>query len=328
MRAVPTGFHLKDIHYKNFQKSVKAPDFILPWLDRFYELAEIRLLSGFKGIPMDADTFRQTEGLTREALDRLVQRRVFTLHKNGTLAPGDFHGRYDVWALFEGFKDIPDEVREKLNQWELDHYIRSHEKEVDVIRRTGQLDTTRVIPRYLLLDEALDVLDKVDQVYLWPCNCRSMIKACGKPVYTCLRFDNSQGQGFEISREKAKEIVRHSNKKGLMQSGELGWDPDDKLFGALCNCCPDCCFPHLLAKELKAEKIWPKSLYTADRHEQECRLCGLCAKRCPFQAFLYDKPIENKKAGLVFHKELCRGCGLCAVTCPDHAIEMKPMKEL
>lgn len=299
-----------------------------PWLDRFYEPAEIRMLSSFETIPLDVEAFQQTQGLTQSALDRLVQRRVLALDPKGTLAPGDFHGRYDVWAVFEGFKDIPQEIRDRLNQWELDHYIRRHEQEVDAIRHTHTLDPSKVIPRYLLLDETLALLDKIDRVYLWPCNCRSMISACKKPVYTCLRFDNSQGQGFEISREKAKEIVLQSNKKGLMQSGELGWDSDGKLMGAICNCCPDCCFPHLLAKELKAEKLWPKSFYTADRHEQACRLCGLCAKRCPFQAFEYDKPTETKKAGLAFNQALCRGCGLCAVTCPDHAIEMKPMKEL
>ncbi len=150
-----------------------------------------------------------------------------------------------------------------------------------------------------------------------------MINGCRKPVYTCLRFDNSQGQGYEISRERAKQIVARANKKGLMQSGELGCDDKGRLMGAICNCCPDCCFPHLLAREKQVEKIWPLSRYLARWHEPDCSFCGLCAKRCPFNAFTYDRQIVKKNERLVFCEDLCRGCGLCAVSCPDNAIEME-----
>jgi Pyruvate/2-oxoacid:ferredoxin oxidoreductase delta subunit len=198
---------------------------------------------------------------------------------------------------------------------------------VEEIRQTGLMDPAKIIPRYLLLEEAVEVLDQVKQVFLWPCNCRSMIRACKKPVYTCLRFDNSQGQGYEISREKAKEIVHMSNRKGLMQSGELGRDRGGRLVGAICNCCPDCCFPHLLARELNAEKLWPVSCHVAEWHKEDCSACGLCAKRCPFDAFRYDSSLELKQDRVAFAADRCRGCGLCAVTCPEHAIQMRKMTE-
>ncbi len=310
------------------QKIIRAPDFILPWLDRFYEPFEIRLLETFLPHPMDAVRLQNDRVLDPDKIHRLFLRGVLLKNDQGDLEPAGFHARYDIWALFEGFKDIPKEIRDALNRWELDHYIRSREKEVDQIRQTGKPDPLRVTPRYLLLDEAFKVLDEAEQVYLWPCNCRSMIKACKKPVYTCLRFDNSQGQGFEISKEKAKEIVLSSNKKGLMQSGELGRDNRGKLKGAICNCCPDCCFPHLLAREIKAEKFWPISCHIADWIEKECSFCGLCAKRCPFQAFLYDRSKKTKKDRITFIDTLCRGCGLCSVTCPAEAVRMKKIKEI
>jgi Pyruvate/2-oxoacid:ferredoxin oxidoreductase delta subunit len=250
---------------------------------------------------------------------------VVSQRKDRSLEPADFHVRYDIWALFEGFKDIPDTIQDRLNCWELDHYIASHAKEVEEIRKTGTLDPLKILPRYLLLDETFEVLDQVDRVYLWPCNCRSMMGRCAKPVFTCLRFDNSQGQGYEISRERAKQIVVDANKHGLMQSGELGRDRSGKLEGAICNCCPDCCFPHLLAQDLKAEKLWPLSRYIAVRQEETCNFCGKCAKRCPFQAFVFDKSRENKQDRLAFDAALCRGCGLCAVTCPTDAITMEPV---
>lgn len=307
-------------------KIVNAPEFIIPWLDRFYETVEIELLSRINDKPTETKTIRNQMGIDQESIHRLLNRCVLARDENGSLMPADFHSRYDIWALFEGFKDIPDDIRSLLNQWELDDYVKSHQKDVDNIRKTGKLDQSKIIPRYLLLDEAFDVIDEVNRVYLWPCNCRSMINACSKPVYTCLRFENSKGHGYEISREKAKEIIRHANKKGLMQSGELAWDADGKLTGAICNCCPDCCFPHLLAKEVQAEKIWPFSRYTALWHEQACSFCGLCSKRCPFEAFTFDKKRERKSDRLAFFEALCRGCGLCAETCPEKAIEMEPIK--
>lgn len=316
---------MKDSTLKIVQKVVNAPDFILPWLDRFYEPLEIKVLEKVNLYPMTAVSLQDTMNITGKELERLFLRGIFSKNKDGNLEPADFHARYDIWALFEGFKDIPQAVRDNLNQWELDYYILSHEAEVEQIRQTGRLDPLKILPRYLLLEEAYEVLDSAEHVYLWPCNCRAMIQACRKPIYTCLRFDNSQGQGYEISREKAKEIVLDSNKKGLMQSGELGRDMDGNLTGAICNCCPDCCFPHLLAREMKAEKLWPKSGYTANWIQGECSFCGLCARRCPFQAFVYDKKKADKQTRLTFSRELCRGCGLCAVTCPTNAIEMNAL---
>ncbi len=318
---------MEDDTLKNLQTYVKAPDFIRPWLDRFYDPFEISIIETLIERPMGAASLRSVMNLDKKALERFFLRGILLKDEGGNLAPADFHVRYDIWALFEGFKDLPDAIRNSLNQWELENYIRSHEKDVEQIRQTGKMDPLKVIPRYLLLEEAYDVLDEAAHVYLWPCNCRSMIKACKKPVYTCLRFDNSQGQGYEISREKAREIVKEANKKGLMQSGELGWDKNGNLEGAICNCCPDCCFPHLLARDLKAEKIWPKSRYSAEWIQDACSFCGVCAKRCPFQAFEYDKKKDDKKARLTFFKDRCRGCGLCAVTCPETAIEMKKINE-
>jgi len=317
---------MKDNDFKNLSKFVNAPEFIVPWLDRFYELVEINIIRDIKRNPTDAETLQKRMALNHDTMDRIFKRGVLCENKNRDLIPQDFHTRFDIWALFEGFKDIPDAIRNKLNRWELDHYIKSKKKDVDDIRKTGKADPSRITPRYMLLDEAFDILNQVDQIYLWPCNCRSIIKACHKPVFTCLRFDNSQGQGFEISREKAKEIVLKSNKKGLMQSGELGRDTHGKLMGAICNCCPDCCFPHLMAREIKAEKIWPLSRYITHWFERKCSFCGLCAKRCPFHAFEFDKRKKNKNDRLTFYEDLCRGCGLCAVTCPEQAIEMKKLK--
>lgn len=312
---------------KTLEKQIHSPDFVRPWLDRFYEPEEIDILVRFNEAARVHKSVETDWIVDVKILERLLKRGVLKRNKMGAPVPADFHTRYDIWAVFEGFKDLPEEIRNRLNKWELDAYIRRHKADVETLAAGNIPKPDRVIPRYLLLDETLAVLDEADQFYLWPCNCRSMIQACTKPVYVCIRFENSQGQGYEISREKAKQIVRDANKSGLMQSGELGRDEKGKLTGAVCNCCPDCCFPHLLAKERGVEKLWPVSRYLAKLDGESCNACGLCAKRCPFHAFGFDRKKE-KANRLSFDPDHCRGCGLCAETCPGEAIRMEEIDSL
>jgi len=152
-----------------------------------------------------------------------------------------------------------------------------------------------------------------------------MMKKCTQSVYTCLRFENDRGVGWEISKSRAKEIVSLANKKGLMQSGEVGIAEDGGISGAICNCCADCCYPHRLAEHCSAQKLWPLSRYVARYLKDRCIACGRCAKRCPFQAFTSEKSRQASKAQsrtIHFNEDLCRGCGVCSTGCPEEAIEM------
>ncbi|MDA3916435.1 MAG: 4Fe-4S binding protein [Deltaproteobacteria bacterium] len=307
---------------------VDAPEFMEPWLDLFYEPDEIKLLID---LPQQWTTMDDIETQCIEEgncdhcgfIHRAWRRGVLDKDEKNRYKAADFHTRYDLWAMFEGFKDVPEDVREQLNQCELESYSNRHIDVLKKVRQAGNPDVVDdVTPRYLLPDEAMAVLDQVERIYLWPCNCRSMIQACGKPIYTCLRFDNNRDIGFEISREKAKEIVKDANKKGLMHSGELGRDFDGKIIGAICNCCSDCCFPHLLSSSAGAEKVWPFSRYVAKYHEDQCTFCGLCSKRCPFDAFTFQRKTKERFASLALETDLCRGCGVCATACPVEAIEM------
>lgn len=304
---------------------VAAPDFLTPWLDRFYEPEEIDLICTWDRGKHKSITPGTVPGSTPEQLQRSWKRGVLDTTDPEAYAPADFHTRYDLWALFEGFKDVPQDIRTALNQWELDNYSRSCEPDLAYIRLNGHGDPAQVTPRYLLVHETMEVLDRVEHIYLWPCNCRSMMQTCSKPVFTCIRFDNKRGIGFEISREKARTIILEANKKGLMQSGELGMDTRGRIRGAICNCCSDCCFPHLFASRNGAAKLWPLSRYVAALPSDPCRLCGRCARRCPFDAISFTPGKKERPADLVINTDQCRGCGVCATGCPDAAIAMIPL---
>ena len=159
-----------------------------------------------------------------------------------------------------------------------------------------------------------------------------MMQRCDQSVYTCLRFDNYRNLGWEISKSRAKEIVQTANKKGLMQTAEVALTKEGAITGAICNCCADCCVHPEVAERLHAQNIWPLSRYVARHLSDHCIACGLCTKRCPFQAFTAEK-IEpdrkenpqlsvNKRKKIRFYKDLCRGCGVCSTACPEGAIEM------
>lgn len=293
------------------------PEFLIPWLDRFFEEREFELILTLASGPLSREELASETGTFERFLNRAYRRGVINDGVDADIELADFHVRYELWALFEGWKDISNDIRERLNAWELAHYEAQKREEIEALKAGKNVDV-QDRAEYLLLHEAESLLDRAEHVYLWPCNCRAMMGQCKKPVYNCLRFTNARDIGWEISRERAKEITRQAHRQGLMQMGEVVLDEEGSITGGLCNCCADCCFPHLLAERLESQKIWPHSRYVAQFMPARCKQCGICARRCPFQAFFqHGKAIE-------FDVERCRGCGLCVTTCPTEAITMLP----
>ena len=248
--------------------------------------------------------------------------------EDGRIAPANFHVRFEIWALFEGWQDLPEDIKDQLNGWELDHYAASHGDTVESLKAGQPRPADVICPKYLLLDEVARLFERIPNFYLWPCNCRAMARGCTQSQLTCIRFSNARGIGWEISRERALSIVNEANRKGLMQSAELAVDKNGRFNGALCNCCNDCCFPHQLARLSHAEKIWPLSRYLATLFPEPCNGCGRCVHRCPFGAISQ----ANKKKGTppatpAIDAAVCRGCGVCATGCPQEAIRMDKIRE-
>jgi len=94
---------MKDNDLEELGGFVKAPEFVKPWLDRFYEPIEVRIIRDIKHNPMDEKMLQKVMELSHDTMDRFFKRRVLSKNKEGNLIPGDFHARYDIWALFEGY---------------------------------------------------------------------------------------------------------------------------------------------------------------------------------------------------------------------------------
>ena len=290
---------------------VGAPECVLPWLDRFYDGDDVKVLLAAGG-PVGL------ANVEPERLERAVRRAVLDRDEAGAYAPASFAERLDVCAMFEGWRDIPDDVRRRLADWATADYAASVRDDLEALKSGAPGDSREIDYTYLLLPEAEAVIVAEEHVYLWPCDCRAIVGACDKPVDACLRFDNARGLGREISQERALEILRETDAAGLTHTDYLGRGAGDAH--AICNCCTDCCFPHRAAALLDAESVWPRRRHLAVIARDECTQCGTCAPRCPFDAITMS--LESRP--LVEAAE-CRGCGLCSTGCPAGAIAIRPL---
>lgn len=70
----------------------------------------------------------------------------------------------------------------------------------------------------------------------------------------------------------------------------------------------------LMAKgKVTVEAITPRLI------EENCTVCGLCARVCPYNAIIVDKEAKRVE----FIEAACGGCGTCAAECPFNAIRMR-----
>ena len=291
--------------------AVGAPELVFPWLDRFYDGDDIEVLLAAGGPTGLAN-------VEPERLERAVRRAVLDRDEAGAFAPASFADRLDIWAMFEGWRDVPDDIRRLLADWATADYAASVRDDLEALKSGAAGDSREIDYTYLLLPEAEAVIAAEEHVYLWPCDCRAIVGACDQPLDVCLRFDNDRGLGREISRERAVEILRMADVAGLTHTDYLGRSAGDAH--AICNCCTDCCFPHRAAALLDAESVWPRRRHIAVVDHDECTQCGTCAERCLFDAITMsadDEPLVEAAQ--------CRGCGLCSTGCPAEAIAMRPL---
>ena len=301
--------------------AVGAPDFLLPWLDRFYDEDDAELILAAAGTA--EGPAKQTggdagalAGFDPARLARAVRRAVLDVDEAGAYAPASLHERLEIWAMFEGWKDIPLAVRRDLGEWDLDFYAEKIRPGVEALR--DAVEDCHEDYSYVLLHEAEAIINAHDHVYLWPCDCRSIVGKCRKPMDVCLRFENDRGLGWEISRERAAQILRVTDKAGLMHTAQFSGDPETG--GAICNCCTDCCYPHLATEKLGTGDLWPVRRYVARIDMDACKACGRCGLRCPFEAI-----VSTTSGKPEFTAARCRGCGLCATGCSADAIELVPL---
>ena len=276
----------------------------------FFSEEEIRFLlavsAGEIRMPVPADT---------PGIDTAKEYRRGLLSK--TDATGNFfrlnsfYGVLHVFCIsnYEKYQSLPWEKRILLDEW----YFREYLKTLD----NGQDPPTsdRVLPLEEIVEE---ILSDPRPVYLNYCDCRSLTGACGLPRHTCITYKNGintfvdRGLSEQIDPERAAEIVRQTEKDGLMHTSAMG---------GICNCCGDCCYLFRAQQARQSVGVWPAAEWIIEQDEEKCVNCGKCMKRCHLHVFAKYSAAEGKPS-VIADPSKCAGCGICRSTCPTGALKL------
>jgi NAD-dependent dihydropyrimidine dehydrogenase PreA subunit len=301
-----------------FLSTFEVPTCARPVLGAIVLPEEVLLVASLTSREFTADDAHTAlEGTTGEPwsashldafLDAAYRRGVLDVADEGASSyiVSTFYARLGVFVISEpdSYRALPAETRSALDSWYLDAYV-------ERLGADERPSSDIVLP----LKEALLHLDTVaGQIWLNPCDCRTLAGTCDKPLDTCVSFANGintlshRGWSKPLTREEAKAVVTKADADGLMHT------VSDH---AICNCCSDCCYLfRAQAARDSGPAVWPRAEKIVNFNLDACIACGRCLERCPFDAF------SEASSGVVFDESRCRGCGLCVETCPTGAIEL------
>lgn len=325
---------------KKFMAIFDVPDIARPYLHRMVDQEEMRLAAAIKENQVTCREAAKILGLSPEeteaCLERAFRRSILDREENEGTARyclSNFYRRLDAFAVLENWGTVPAPVRRQLSEWSLKKFAALKRESVELLKRGVETVESLGNDIIILREEVDEVIDKARDIALITCNCRATNQACDRPKEVCLLMDSAARSalnrkiGKRIGKEEAKQIVRLADRKGLMHTVNGDWrtnGPEE-----ICNCCADDCYPFRAAALLQSKGVWPQSRYVAAFKAELCNLCGLCVKRCHFEAFYQEEETREvsgrKRKEVGFDPAKCWGCGLCANTCPTEAITMRPL---
>ena len=301
---------------------VGAPDFIAPWLDRFYDRQDAELIlaadAAATAAPRPPATApARSPGATWRAA-RALRRAILDRDESGAYAPADFHERLEIWAMLEGWKDVPLAIHRQLADWDVDYYAQKIRADVEATRDGHPGHSYEARYSYVLLHEAEAIVAAQDHVYLWPCDCRSIVGKCRKTRDVCLRFENDRAWVWGSPGSAPWKTCVPPTRPACCTRPTCGTTSPAARQSA--TAAPTAA-TRTCAHRLDVTDAWPVRRYVAGIDMDLCKACGRCGLRCPFEAIVFAGT-DGRPA---FDARLCRGCGLCATGCSADAIELLPL---
>jgi electron transport complex protein RnfB len=169
-------------------------------------------------------------------------------------------------------------------------------------------------------EDVKDIIKSQDRIAVAKCFCavhRSLLEpGCSQPLEVCLllgfyaEYYVDHAMARWVTQKEALGILELAEEAGLVH--QLSDSVDT---GAICNCCPNCCFLLRSVKMLPNPAAFVTSNYFAQVDPALCNGCEICVGRCPMDAISI-----TASAVADINLDRCIGCGLCVNGCPTDAL--------
>jgi len=272
----------------------------------------------------------EADGIPREDVEPMLDNMVnnggiLRTEKNGTLY---FQNVPLVLGMFEyQLKRLTPEFVEDIKE-----YVTGRPFGLSLLSTEKPQMRTVPVNRSISSDHHVATYDHVNELInksegpfaITECICRKMTEIKGEPCQmtsrseTCMPIGDwaihavETGMGRYINREEALDIVRISEKEGLVFQPSNAQNAD-----FICACCGCCCGMLRVQKELPRPVDFWATNYNAGVDRESCTGCGICAERCQVDA------VNLRGEVAVISLDRCIGCGNCVVACPAGAISLE-----
>ncbi|MBU2551445.1 MAG: 4Fe-4S binding protein [Proteobacteria bacterium] len=299
------------------------------------DLDEVELLLAMPGdVPALAEKLNRPQQEVAESIQALYHRGLaFPNHKTDPptyrmpRTPIQFHDATILWP------EAPQELLDLWHEWDQVEWP-------DVTRFLAELmprSPMRVVPvgvtvqadsHILAQEDVNEVIKNAKRLAVTKCPCRMTSKNCDHTVEACLQVNRgadyaiNRGTGRELTKEEALDLLRQTEKEGLVHCTVNHKSIDS----VICNCCPCCCSFLEVAIKYGNNVVEP-SRFQARVDEDLCSGCEICLERCPFGAIEMKSKNGRDEMVSTILADKCLGCGVCRVTCPEEAISLVEIRD-
>jgi NAD-dependent dihydropyrimidine dehydrogenase PreA subunit len=338
-------------HLRNWIFDLPESGLLLPMLEMRFTPKEAEFLSRFPHMPT---TMEQLTGIYGIPADELMAEMQAMMGKGFIYrVEGRTAVRYSlpdslfVFYRMPGWKGEEDawnrELAPLINRYYIDKYgadiMGYPTKGLRAIPIAHTVEDVKHVSPY---EDVMAFLERQDYHSVSTCPCRHRhnldpaFETCKHETENCLHFGRlgryivQNDMGREISPEETREILEAAAEAGLVHGISNTMEGMDTI----CNCCSCCCLFLEPVKSISQEQMGhQRSNYQLEQSPDNCKACGLCAKRCPMGALelkdregvpVVDESGEKLKARdrkeVVFQPDLCIGCGVCVYKCPTQSL--------
>jgi len=308
-------------------------------LSALFNEEEAKIAVQMPFVRFTAEMLAERTGKSLEYIEKILEEMT----KKGTVWKGEKDGKiyYRLFPVIVGFAEMPflsgpgrDARQEKLAplwaKYRKEGFLDElGDREHSILRALPEKDTISKKSVILPYEDAERLVRERDYHAVGYCPCRIIARligeGCRHSLEVCLHFGSlgkymvEHGYARKITADEAIEILKKSNREGLVHVTERSKGP----ISTICNCCSDCCVFFRAIHEAKHPKTIAHSSYQASVDASKCLACGICMLRCPMKAIRVK--VNREPANVDVQR--CIGCGVCVPTCPVEAMELVEREE-